>query len=46
MPGAFEQSQRRKREYARTEEAFAVLFVKKHLAQAKGHWSIHHQWQI
>jgi hypothetical protein len=26
------------REYANTEEAFAVLFVKKHLAQAKGHW--------
>lgn len=25
-------------EYASTEEAFAVLFVKKHLAQAKGHW--------
>jgi len=24
--------------YAKTEEAFAVLFVKKHLAQAKGHW--------
>jgi hypothetical protein len=24
--------------YARTEEAQAVLFVKKHLAQAKGHW--------
>ena len=24
--------------YANTEEAFAVLFVKKHLAQAKGHW--------
>ena len=24
--------------YASTEEAFAVLFVKKHLAQAKGHW--------
>jgi hypothetical protein len=23
-------------EYAKTEEAFAVLFVKKHLAQAKG----------
>lgn len=28
----------RYREYASTEEAFAVLFVKKHLAQAKGHW--------
>ncbi|TAH48767.1 MAG: hypothetical protein EYC67_04700 [Betaproteobacteria bacterium] len=28
----------RYREYAGTEEAFAVLFVKKHLAQAKGHW--------
>ena len=26
------------REYAKSEEAFAVLFVKKHLAQAKGHW--------
>jgi len=25
-------------EYAETEEAQAVLFVKKHLAQAKGHW--------
>lgn len=25
-------------EYANTEEAFAVLFVKKHLAQAEGHW--------
>lgn len=25
-------------EYASTEEAFAVLFVKKYLAQAKGHW--------
>lgn len=25
-------------EYASTEEAFAVLFVKKHLTQAKGHW--------
>jgi len=25
-------------EYASTEESFAVLFVKKHLAQAKGHW--------
>jgi hypothetical protein len=25
-------------EYASTEEAFAVVFVKKHLAQAKGHW--------
>jgi hypothetical protein len=25
-------------QYASTEEAFAVLFVKKHLAQAKGHW--------
>ena len=29
---------RKYREYANTEEAFAVLFVKKHLAQAKGHW--------
>jgi hypothetical protein len=26
------------REYANTEEAFAVLFVKRHLVQAKGHW--------
>jgi len=26
------------REYANTEEALAVLFVKKHLTQAKGHW--------
>jgi len=25
-------------EYANTEEAFAVLFVKKHLDQVKGHW--------
>ncbi|MGD2118230.1 MAG: hypothetical protein PVG66_07720 [Chromatiales bacterium] len=25
-------------EYASTDEAFAVLFVKKYLAQAKGHW--------
>lgn len=25
--------------YAKTDEAFAVLFVKKHLAQAKGHWA-------
>ncbi len=25
-------------EYAKTEEAFAVLFVKKHLSQAEGHW--------
>ncbi|WP_309739536.1 hypothetical protein [Chamaesiphon sp. OTE_20_metabat_361] len=25
-------------EYANTEEAYAVLFVKKHLTQAKGHW--------
>lgn len=25
-------------EYASTDEAFAVLFVKKHLAQAKGRW--------
>jgi hypothetical protein len=24
--------------YASTDEAFAVLFVKKHLVQAKGHW--------
>jgi len=25
-------------EYTNSEEAFAVLFVKKHLSQAKGHW--------
>lgn len=25
-------------EYANSDEAFAVLFVKKHLVQAKGHW--------
>jgi len=25
-------------EYAKTDEAFAVLFVKRHLAEAKGHW--------
>lgn len=25
-------------EYASTEEAFAVLFVKQHLSRAKGHW--------
>ena len=25
-------------EYANTEEAYAVLFVKKHLTQAKGRW--------
>lgn len=25
-------------DYANTEESFAVLFVKKHLAQTKGHW--------
>lgn len=25
-------------EYANTDESFAVLFVKKHLIQAKGHW--------
>ena len=25
-------------EYAKTDEALAVLFVKKHLARAKGHW--------
>ena len=32
-------------EYAKTEEALAVLFVKKHLAQAKGHWVdiVHYQ---
>lgn len=29
---------RRYIEYASTEEALAVLFVKKHLARAKGHW--------
>lgn len=29
---------KRYREYANTEEAFAVLLVKKHLAQAKGYW--------
>ena len=29
---------RRYREYASTEEAFAVLLVKKHLGEAKGHW--------
>ncbi|MGN7918748.1 hypothetical protein [Lysobacter sp. 22409] len=29
---------KRYREYANTEEAFAVLFVKQHLTQAKGHW--------
>lgn len=29
---------KRYRKYANSEEAFAVLFVKKHLAQAKGHW--------
>lgn len=28
----------RHREYAGSEEAFAVLFVKQHLPQAKGHW--------
>ena len=28
----------RYREYANTEEAFAVLFVKQHLPQAQGHW--------
>jgi len=28
----------RYREYATTEEAFAVLFVKTHLVQATGHW--------
>ncbi len=26
------------RKYANSEEAFAVLFAKKHLTQAKGHW--------
>ena len=25
-------------EYANTEEAFAVLFVKKHISESKGHW--------
>lgn len=29
---------KRYREYARTDEAFAVLLVKKHFAEAKGHW--------
>lgn len=29
---------RRYREYASTEEAFAVLLVKKHIKQSKGHW--------
>jgi len=29
---------RRYREYANTDEAFAVLLVKKHLTQSKGHW--------
>ena len=29
---------RRYREYASSEKAFAVLLVKKHLPQAKGHW--------
>ncbi|WP_448482218.1 hypothetical protein [Pseudoxanthomonas mexicana] len=29
---------KRFREYASSEEAFAVLLVKKHLVQAKGHW--------
>lgn len=29
---------KRYREYASTEEAFAVLLVKKHLMEAKGHW--------
>lgn len=29
---------KRYREYASTEEAFAVLLVKKHLTQAKSHW--------
>ena len=29
---------KRYRDYASTEEASAVLLVKKHLAQAKGHW--------
>ena len=28
----------RYREYAGSKEAFAVLFVKQHLAEAKGHW--------
>lgn len=26
------------REYANTEEAFSILFVKNHLVEAKGHW--------
>jgi hypothetical protein len=29
---------KRYREYASTEEAFAVLLVKKHLSEAKGYW--------
>src|SRR5688572_5422200 len=29
---------KRYREYASTQEAFAVLLVKQHLVQAKGHW--------
>ncbi|EFR2207007.1 hypothetical protein [Citrobacter meridianamericanus] len=29
---------KRYREYACTEEAFAVLFVKQHLSQSRGHW--------
>lgn len=29
---------KRYREYARTEEAYAVLFVKQNLPQSKGHW--------
>ncbi|MBA0176395.1 hypothetical protein [Pectobacterium carotovorum] len=29
---------RKYREYARTEEAYAVFFVKQHLVQSKGHW--------
>ncbi|AKG72662.1 Uncharacterised protein [Serratia fonticola] len=29
---------KRYRKYARTEEAFAVLFVKQNLSQSKGHW--------
>ena len=26
------------KEYASTEESFAILFTKKHLSQSKGHW--------
>lgn len=33
-----EQLIKKYRKYAKSEEAFAVLFVKKHISQAKGHW--------